>query len=399
MSSYLGDEWRNFQAQQDRKSAITTQISNFRESLKGAQSGIDAARTDLMTSTRLGEEAFARGREALSGVVPGAERDTASTIRAMSAMVQSFNNTVKQSYKRIGDMRGETLELFRSQVAVQLSDASNAVLLSTSQTMSDTAAEMRAQGVPEAQITNQLAMISADGQRTLGDMRAKIASNESARYATIALETGKWVSDLSQVATNTGAYVLSAAAQEIGAGLRNLSQVRNDTAKAQAGLEQASAEWRSNQSLIRSQIESYAAEMSLKGEAAISELVLAIEEPLLQVGDIMQGMFTLSMGLEDVEYQYNVNDFALRGQIDEAFFHDLSNAFDRLGELNVARHAEGVAATNASQNRTSAIGGAVIQAFATVFGGPIGAAVGAGANAAINAGRQNSASNVGRAGP
>ena len=184
----LQDEVNLAQRGEARDARLQGVIGNYQTALARGDQELGDAGGQARQALNEGRAGFDNARgvqaEALRGI-NRAEGDTkamaAQSIASTAALVRDFKQQSASLMANMTSLRGETLANAKNQTAVLLADASQSVKNTADQTMSDTIAEMRAMGVPEAQIQNQVAQIAAEGQQQIGDMLREIGGAANAR--------------------------------------------------------------------------------------------------------------------------------------------------------------------------------------------------------------------------
>jgi len=341
MESFLGDEFRNAEAINELNERLRSNVAGAQSEFGEALGNIRSTRGDLDRAVAEGQANFDAGREALN-----------AGVQAVVNQVKTFRSDFREIYTNITSMRGDVLAEARDNTAALMVNASNGITLQVGQALEDQRAAIQAQGIPQAQIDNQLAQVAANGIRMNGDLLTQVGAEENARISDLSVRTGQWVADISNAFTQASGSVIASAASSF-----------TTLATARANLETGAADWRSRMTAMRADLDSMFAQTAMAGRVDLHNMQSAIMDPVIRLGPIMEGVWSLRIGLEDLEHQYQLENFNIENSIDGIFFESTRSAFNRLGSINEARHQEGVARNIASQNRTAAVGTSVLGAF------------------------------------
>jgi hypothetical protein len=257
----------------------------------------------------------------------------------------------------------------RDQTAARMIEAGDAIPRQTQAAISDYEGQARAMGLPEQNIMHTSAAIAADGAKKLGDMLTEVGLSENERYTSASLQVYGQLAGFQTARASATAGMLSGAAGQAASVGANATAARVELAKSSAALEASSAEWESSVVGMKGNLGALYGQIAIDGNMGVASLLALVEDPVVQLGPIMESAWTAYHGLEDLEYTYRVGNYQqLMANLDD-FWGRITSGFDRLATINEARHQEGVQRNIASQNRAAAIGGSVISAGGDVLGG------------------------------
>lgn len=370
VSGYYEDAFRRAGAQEAGNQRIRGQVGQYQTSLADALSRIGDVGRELREETLpYGEAAYDRARTGINQAEQRATTDTAQVVQNVGDTIQAFYRTANTLYSDAMQLRGEVLADAKNNTAALLVNASTSVQKQTQQQISDMAGEMRAMGMPEAQVQSQLGQVAASGQAQIGDLLGTIGAQENARLSSLQTETAKFVTGLAAPIVATTGQVLQAGMGEVGASVRNLSNIRTQLAEVRSNLENDAANWRGSVTQMRSNIESIYSQVALGGRMDIFNMISGIEDPVVELGPIMEGAMSLYIGLEELEYANNVGFYALEDAMYADFFNNARAAFSRAQDVAEARRNLSHGETEASLNRGASIASAALGGGGQALGG------------------------------
>jgi hypothetical protein len=316
-----------------------------------------------------GEMAFQRGRTAIAQAAQQAAETAKTSLSATAGMIDRFRTEANTLRLSVGAMRGEVLKNAKSNTAILLSQASEGIRDNTERQIADSMAEMRAQGVPEAQVRNHAAQISATGQATLGNMLQQIGAAENQRLSDLEVSTGQWVADAASLAMQGTGEVIAEGMRQTGETFRNLTTTRASLAEATANLEQQHADWRASISGIIGDVQAAFTQLRLAGRVDVANLLTNIVEPVVAMGPILEGTLDMALGLEDLDYQYRVGTWSMENAIDTRMWDTIQASLNRGVQVQQQERAIEAQEEIASRNRIFGLAGSITEAGGSVAGG------------------------------
>jgi len=237
------------------------------------------------------------------------------SIADSAAMVLDYKNEFQQALQRTQDYVAGAQKTSLDQATKAFSNLSQGIQTKYDQMAEDTEAEMRAQGMPEAQIQAEKTRVKAAGAQehgnTLMQYNAAVTdqiSREEQTYTSL-------LSNMEQVGASGLASIEGTAMGEMGAAHRTASQQQVQLTEQSRMLREASASWEEATVRARSTHAGMVAQYTMMDDQATAGFLASISEPYFDgLGPMYERMMSLDLGLMAQQYNYDVGDTAMINQ-------------------------------------------------------------------------------------
>jgi hypothetical protein len=304
-------------------------------------------------TTQYGRGLIGAGQQALQDAGEEARETTAQGVQAVADLVSKFSHESETLRSAVDMYASDVMANARNNSAVLLAQASDGVLAQTQQLVQQMEAQMLAQGVPIAQVQNQVAQIRAQGAKTLGDMRNQIGVAENDRLTRVEADMAKMRAQTTNTLINAWAGVTTAAGSEVMGGAKNLATIQAGLAQANAELNTNAAYWATQDNASAASIRNVYATFATMGAETMFNMVSQIHLPVLEWGGVLDGLVNMSEGAEVGEYQLAMQEFGVSDAISSRMVNAFMGALDTQLEYGMWDHQLELQQHIASQNRTA----------------------------------------------
>jgi len=366
--------------QNERLLGLSSLIGNRTQTALDQNQG---AQRDLANTLRHGNNLFGAARSQIGATRDRVNQIAATSIRSTGAIMNQFAGVAKGLRADMASLRGEAMANAKDNAAIRMAQATDAVTNQTAQAVSDVSASMYAQGLPATAAADTIGKVLASGMKQNGDLQRQISIDENTRLSNLERDWGQMSTSLDAALGTTAGSVAVGGMREIGGALGNLAAQETALTQYNAQLADAESTWRAGVNTTRANMAAQYQNMAMAGQNAMMEIHEFVREPIIALGPIMEGAFTMTTDIENFQYQAALSDAGLDNAIDNMAFAPWFEGANNLLQISEQHHAEGVAHREATQDRNANIGLAVGGVVAAPFTG--GASLMLTAGAAANA--------------